>query len=372
MHKFLFLFIIIIYSNVTMKVSSVQTIIVIYGTIANLILCVQMTYLDLDIGLSTSTPRPSETDHDIKSQGSLKSLNIDVSLLEKTLTFISDDLMATLNEFNEILASSACSGDNEQQHSSSTLEELVNSGSMNNNLDEATKNNLLDLVVIQRVYLEFHSETTKLLAIVTDSKNSMVVAEILLDKLSKLEDLSKSSALLTIIFDTLVIHLHTRCLYIVVGKLPDPPNIVKTIVELYVNGIDNPLLKSKDLSAAMVTLKYNVAHDFNLMKSITANGPLRRTLLTLIHLSPSIQDRIDDFIMSCNNYLNRMMVIWSPIELMTEEFDNDENNIKIFNNFILTQLHSYKYADICSQLSGSISENDDTTRSVSSSSSSSS
>lgn len=160
---------------------------------------------------------------------------------------------------------------------------------------------------------------------------------------SNLGRLTQGSKLLELLNDLVITDYHSHCLVATVKSLPEVPYVVKDVVKIYIEGIEDT--RKPDLNDPAYL---EMGPGFDIEAAVRREGPLDQVAsLMLTMTGDSLKDR---FVSSCQSLLMNLEQQWQPMEMMNRMLATDSNTILQLNNLVMHSLIVQRYAQICSKL----------------------
>lgn len=167
-------------------------------------------------------------------------------------------------------------------------------------------------------------------------------------KFGNLNNLIQGSRLLSLANDLVMMDYHTNCLQNIIEKLPEVPYVVKDVVKMYIEGVEdthNPNLNDPAHLDQDAT-------GFDIDEAVRQMGPIEQVASLMLQIPSGVQEgQLKDLFRSeCQSLLIRLEEQWQPMEMMNMMLATESNTIMRLNNMILRSLKPQKYAQICTQL----------------------
>lgn len=173
-----------------------------------------------------------------------------------------------------------------------------------------------------------------------------------ISRLSQLKNYVMGSRLLSKAYDLITIEYHSACLIKTLEKLPAIPYLVKDVVDIYVDGVGQPVAELNKASGSFAGEQID-EFTFNVEEAIAKNGHLKDVVALTIALPMNVEpeDGAEEFKQQCKVFFIELEERWQSMEMMSKMLATEGNGIQMFNNYVLRLLIPTKYADACSQLS---------------------
>lgn len=166
-------------------------------------------------------------------------------------------------------------------------------------------------------------------------------------RFSKLAHLTRDSKLLKLLNDLVITDYHSSCLMSTIEKLPGVPYVVKDVVKIYIDGVEDT--RKPDLNDPSY-LEMDAGFDID--EAIRREGSIDQVASLMLTIPSRVQGGSlkDLFRSECRELLMKLEQQWQPMEMMNQMLATESNTILQLNNLIMHSIIPQKYAQICSQL----------------------
>lgn len=166
-------------------------------------------------------------------------------------------------------------------------------------------------------------------------------------KFAKLKNWTRGSRLLALASDLVITDYHRSCLKSTIEKLPEVPYVVKDIVKMYIDGVEDT--RKPDLNDPAY-LEIDAGFDIDF--AIAREGSIDQVASLMLTIPSQAQGGSfkELFRSECRDLLMKLEEQWQPMEMMNQMLATESNAILQLNNLIMHSIIPQKYAQICSQL----------------------